>query len=119
MRNHKAVALTSVVAVAVFAALVGSPLLLLFIVAAIAFMAMLLRRGDQPIVANPTSTTRWYRWVVAGVASFAVGVVVLVIDGPELSSPGWATWMLSWAMGLVLVLFGFVLLSSRLLHRHT
>ena len=92
--------------------------MLLFIVAAVAAMAILLRRGDQPIVTDPTSITRWYRWVIAGAACFAIGGVVAAIDGPELSTVGWTTWMVSWTTGLVLVLFGLILVSSKLLHRH-
>jgi len=119
VNDHRALALTLPLAVAVVAALVGSPLLLLLLLAVVGAAAVLLRRGERPLVTDPGTTGRWYRWLGAGAAAFAVGAIVLVVDGPELSSPGWATWMGSWSLGLVLVLFSLVLLSSRLLHRPT
>ena len=85
--------------------------------AVVAIAAILLRRGDRPIVANPTSTLHWYRWVIVGAVCFVAGGVVLAVDGPELTSAGWTVWMVTWTTGLVLALFGLVLLSSRLLHR--
>jgi len=117
MDNHRALALTGVVTVAVLAAVVGSPVLLLLVAAMVAAMAMMLRRGDRPIVTDPASTSHWYRWVAAGAVGFAVGFVVLAVDGDELTSAGWTVWMLSWTAGLVLVLFGLVLVAGRYLHR--
>jgi hypothetical protein len=117
MGNHRLVTFTAVLTVAVLAALVGSPLLLLVVAAVVALMAILIRRGDRPIVADATSAAHWYRWLAAGAGCAAIGGVVLVVDGPELSSVGWTIWMLSWTAALVLVLFGLVLASTRLFHR--
>jgi len=96
---------------------VGSPAFVLVIGAAVALLALLARSADRPIVADPDHAARWLRWVLAGGAAFAIGLLILVIDGDELTSRGWAVWMLSWATGTVLVLFGAVLAFARLLQR--
>ena len=101
------------------AAAVGSPLALVGIIAIVGLLVLIARRHDRPIVATRSTTAHWYRWLVAGAASFAIGFGALVWDGDdELSEPVWAIWAASWAIGLVLVLFGAVLGTARLAGRH-
>ena len=116
MSKPTTISLTALLAVAVLAAAVGSPLLLLLVAAVVAVLVVLSRRSgrSRPAVAGPASTAGWYRWVGAGAASFAIGAAVLVVDGDELSEPVWLAWAASWVLGSVLVLFGLVLVSTRL-----
>lgn len=116
-RRSRPLAIAVVLSVGLAALAVGSPVFVVVLGAVVVLLALLVRSGDRPIVADPGQTVRWHRWVVAGVAAFAVGFLILVVDGDELTSPGWAAWMLSWATGTVLVAFGLVLGAARLLHR--
>ena len=118
--RFKPLAIAALLAVGLMAVVVGSPVFVVVIgaaVALLALLALLARRADRPIVADPAATVRWRAWIGAGAGSFAIGFLILVIDGDELTSPGWTAWMLSWATGTVLVLFGAVLAFARLIQR--
>jgi len=118
MSRGTTVAVVVLGTILVIAAAVGSPVLLLGIVALVGLGAVFIRRHDRPIVADGSSTAHWYRWVAAGVASFGIGFVALAIDGDdELSESVWAICAASWALGLVLVLFGAVLATAHLVGR--
>ena len=84
--------------------------------AAVALLALLARSADRPTVADPDGPQPGGT-AGSGPASdpSTNGFLVLVIDGDELTSPGWTAWMLSWATGTVLVLFGAALAFARLL----
>ena len=117
MSRTRLIALAVVLSIGLMAVAVGSPVFLVVIGAAVALLALLVRSGDRPIVASPERSGSWYPWVIAGAASFGVGFVILLVDGNELSSVGWTVWMLSWATGTVLAVFGLLLMASRHLHR--
>ncbi len=105
--------------VAVMAALVGSPMLGLAAVAvaaAITVVAIMARGADQPI-RTIGSSSHPGRWLLGSVAAFAVGAVVLVIDGDELTEGGWLVWMLSWSSALVLAVTAAMTALSRLVQR--
>ena len=111
--RFKPFALAAVLAICVISVAVGSPSFLVSIAAALVALVMLARNGGRPIATDPAQTSKWYRWVVAGALSFAIGFGVLIVDGNELTSTGWSVWMLSWGTGTVLVLFGLILLLGR------
>jgi hypothetical protein len=117
--RFRPLAVAMVLSVGLMAMLVGSGVYLAAIGAVVALLALVVRSADRPIVADPEVTARWHRWIAAGAVSFAIGFVILVIDGDELTTPGWAVWALSWATGVVLVVFGFVLAAAHLLRRPT
>ncbi len=117
--NFKPIALTAVLAIGLFAVVAGSPAFGLAVGAAfglLVLLALFARAGNRPIVAEHRHAAHWYGWVAAGACSFALGFGVLAVDGPELSSVGWTVTMLSWATGVVLVVFGLVLVIGRLLN---
>lgn len=117
-RSHaKPIAIAGLLVIAVMAAAIGSPVFLLLIAAVAGLLFLLTRSAGRPIATDAGLTHHWYRWLVAGAASFAAGFGILVVDGPELSEIGWTVWMLTFAGGVVLVLFGLVLGGSRLLAR--
>ncbi len=120
--NAKPIAIAGVLAIGIFAVAVGSPAVGLVAGAAVGLLVLLAvfaRAGNRPIVADHRLAAHWYRWVVAGACSFAVGFGVLAVDGPELTSLGWTVTMLSWATGVVLVVFGLVLAVGRLINART
>ena len=117
MKNHKPLAVAAVLSVGLFAALVGSPSFYLMIVCIAAVLVIVARTGDRPITGDPAHGAHWYRWLGAGAVSFAVGVGAAVIDGPDFSEAGWTIWAFSWAVAIVLAVYGLVLASTRYLHR--
>ncbi|MGF1598412.1 MAG: hypothetical protein ACFCVK_16025 [Acidimicrobiales bacterium] len=117
MNGHKPLAVAALLSVGVFTAVVGSPMFVVLILAAVALCALLARTGDRPIVTAPARTVHWYRWLIAGAAMFAVGLVSVTVDGPELTTIGWTVWILSWASAAVLGVFSVVLAISNLLRR--
>lgn len=117
MKNHKPAFVAGVLSVGLFAALVGSPTFYLMIACLAVVLVVVARSGDRPIKGDPTQGAHWYRWLGAGAASFAVGVVAAVIDGPEFSEVGWTIWALSWSAAIVLAVYGLVLAATRSLHR--
>lgn len=117
MKNHKPLAVAAVLSIGLFAALVGSPSFYLMIACLAVVLVLVARTGDRPITGDPTRTAHWYRWVGAGAASFAVGLIAAMIDGPNFSEFGWTVWALSWAAAIVLAVYGLVLASTRYLHR--
>ncbi len=118
MAHCKPQAIAAVLAVALIAAVVGSPMFVVLIGAIVALLAMYARSDGRSIATDPTQNANWYRWILAGVAAFAVGLVALITDGPELSEVGWTVWAFSWASAIVLVAFGLVLVVSRTFGRH-
>lgn len=115
--RFKPIAITAVLSVGLMAAVVGSPAFLVVIAAAVALAAILVRTSDRPVVGDPALAGRWLRWVLAGAVAFAVGFVIVAVDGDELTSAWWTTLMITWATGTVLVVFGAVLGASRAVHR--
>ncbi len=117
MKNHKPIAVSAVLSIGLLAALVGSPGFYLMVACLAVVLVIVARTGDRPVTGDPAQTGHWYRWVGAGAVSFAVGVIAAVIDGPNFSELGWTIWALSWAVAIVLAVYGLVLASTRYLHR--
>jgi uncharacterized membrane protein len=118
MTRNKTLAVTAVAAIAVLAAAVGSPIFLLLILVPVALLAILGRRHNRPISADRPHTRRWQRWILAAVASFAVGGAVLALNGnQELSAVPWTVFALSWLTSAILLLYGLVLVLSQRLSR--
>jgi len=107
-------AVTGLLIVALFCGLafvgqvVGSPVFLAVLVAGVGVVTILSRRHGRPIVSDRRPGAPWQRRLTAGLAALAVGTVILIADGGELSEPAWAVWALSWTAGIVLVLSAFV-----------
>ena len=107
-------------AVVLLAAVVGSPVLPIVILGGVGLLALGLRRRDRSGVPGPIPPGRWYRCIGAGLASFLVGCAALVIDGDdELSEAVWSIWMLSWALGAVLVVYGVLVGGAVLIARRS
>lgn len=110
--------LLTIVAVIVGAAglVIGSPALAVPVMALLAVVAIQASRHDQPISAEVTAwSARWYVWLAAGVGFFLVGFGALfAADDGELSSVAWATWMLSWLSGAIVVVIGLGLGATQL-----
>ena len=118
MSRGTTVAVVVLGTILVIAAAVGSPLLLVGIVALVGLGAVFVRRHDRPIVADaprpPTGTGGWR----PGSPPSASAFVALAVDGDdELSESVWRIWAASWTLGLVLVLFGAVLATAHLMGR--
>jgi hypothetical protein len=121
--NMSRVVLVSVaVAVAVIAGFVGSPILLLALLA-IAFLAYLALVRDNPgrtITAPPERARGWYWWLLASGGFVLAGFGVLTIEGgDELSEIGWSLWMLTWGAAIVMLVIGIVLAVTHFAHRRS
>ena len=113
--------LTVIAATVALAALViGSEAIAVLVVAIVVLVGLQFAGKDRPITpTDPSITRRWYLWMAGAAGAFLLGLAVLAIDGDELTSAGWATWMLSWATAAILALIGTGLGASRLItHRH-
>jgi hypothetical protein len=89
-------------------------------------------RDHRPPVAmtRDSMTTRWYRWIVAGVVLGGIGFATLLVGdaiGTEECTESnpcwegtavWATWVVSWLAAMVTGGIGIVLGLLRLLDRH-
>lgn len=105
-------AVAALLSVALMAAVVGSPMLVVLVGAVAGLLVLLARTGRAPLL-PAGHVSHPLRWVVAGATGFGVGAGVLVVDGGELTSVGWTIWALSWAAATVLLCFGIVLAVSR------
>lgn len=113
--------LTVIAATIALAALVmGSEAIAVVVVAIVVLVGLQFAGEDRPITpTDPSMTRRWYLWMAGAAGAFLLGLAVLAIDGDDLTSAGWATWMLSWAAAAILALIGTGLGATRLLtHRH-
>jgi len=110
---HRSIVLTLALGiVALIAAVAILPVALVALAAVVAGAAVVIgRRHDGPLGDSPPSAG-WRRCVLWGVASFAVGSAILIIDGGELSEPVWALWALTFVAGAILVGLGIVLAVS-------
>lgn len=107
-------------AIALAALVVGSEALAVVAVAIVVLVGLQFAGRDRPVTpTDPSVTRRWYLWMAGAAGAFLLGLGVLAIDGDDLTSAGWATWMLSWATAAVLALIGTGLGATRLItHRH-
>lgn len=93
-------------------ALAGGPIGL--IPAALLAVVLVLRRDERPIGA---SGWHWWTWFAAGAAALAIALIVLAIDGDELTTAGWTIAFVSFNAAVVLALVGLATGASRL-HQH-
>lgn len=120
MKDSAVVTVGLVGALVVLALAVGSPALAVAVLAAIAAIAVLTVAGlrhDRPLATHRPTTAR--RRLMTGLACIAAGLVILIIDGGELSEPVWAVWATVMLTGLVLVLHGLLLGLSRTAERRS
>jgi len=113
--------LTVIAATIALAALVmGSEAITVLVIAIVVLVGLQFAGKDRPITpTHPSATRRWYLWMAGAAGAFLLGLGVVAIDGDELTSAGWAAWMLSWATAAILALIGTGLGATRLLtHRH-
>jgi hypothetical protein len=112
--------LTVIAATITLAALVvGSEAIAILAVAIVVLVGLQFAGKDRPITpTDPSITRRWYLWMAGSSGAFLLGLGVLAIDGDDLTSAGWATWMLSWATAAVLALIGTGLGATRLVSNH-
>lgn len=117
MARNTTLAVTAVVAIAVLAAAVGSPIFVLALVP-VALLAILGRHHDRPISADRPDAGHWQRWILAGAAFFLAGGAVLALNGnEELSAVPWTVFALSWLTGTILVVYSLVVVVSQRLSR--
>lgn len=108
--------LTVIAAVIALAALVvGSPAIAVLVVALVALGALQFAGRDRPIAPTvPSITRRWWIWLAGGAAAFLIGLAVVAIDGDDLSTAAWATWLISWVAAILLAAIGIGLGATRL-----
>lgn len=107
--------------VALASVVIGSPVIAVLVVAIVALAGLQFAGRDRPIApTDPSITRRWYQWLAAAACAFLVGLGALAIDGDnDLSTPAWATWMLSWTAAALCAAIGVGLAATRLLtHRN-
>jgi hypothetical protein len=105
--------------IALAALVVGSEAIAVLVVAIVVLVGLQFAGKDRPITpTDPSMTRRWYLWIAGAAGAFLLGLGVLAIDGDDLTSAGWATWMLSWATASVLALIGTGLGATRLVSNH-
>jgi len=89
--------LTVIAATITLAALmVGSEAIAVLAIAIMVLVGLQFAGKDRPITpTDPSITRRWYLWMAGAAGAFLLGLGVLAVDGDDLTSAGWATWMLS------------------------
>jgi len=113
-------ALTVIAATITLAALVvESEAIAILAIAIVVLVGLQFAGKDRPITpTDPSMTRRWYFWMAGAACAFLLGLGVLAVDGDDLTSAGWATWMLSWAAAAVLGVIGLGLGATRLVTNH-
>lgn len=104
------------ITVALAALAVGSPAIGILLIALIVVFALQAVGAKRPIAgADLVLVQRWYLWLAAAAGSFLVGLVVVIIDNADdLTTVGWATWLLTWSAAVVLAITGLALGATRL-----
>lgn len=117
MGTIKTALVVAAVVLAAAALMIGSPSMFVLILALFAIGVLLARRNERPIASEFTAwSARWYYWIAAGAALFAIGFgALLTNEDNELSSAAWATWILSWLSGAVVAAIGLALGATRLI----
>ena len=108
--------LTVIAATVALAALVmGSEAIAVLVVALVVLVGLQFAGKDRPIApTDPSITRHWYLWMAGAASAFLIGLGVLAVDGDDLTSAGWTTWMLSWAGAAILGFVGLGLGATRL-----
>ena len=119
MKPTKTVLTVIAATIALAALAIGSEAIAVLAVAIVALAGLQFAGKDRPITpTDPSITRRWYFWMTGAAGAFLLGLGVLAIDGDDLTSAGWATWMLSWATAAVLAVIGLGLGATRLINNH-
>ena len=119
MKPTKTVLRVIAATIALAALVVGSEAIAVLVVAIAVLFGLQFAGKDRPIApTDPVITRRWYLWMGGAAGAFLLGLGVLAIDGDELTSAGWATWMLSWATAAILATVGVGLAATRLITNH-
>lgn len=97
--------------VGLVALVMGSTAITLLLVSLSLLVALQSAGQDRPIGPAPQALVqRWYVWFAGAAVAFAVGSIPVLADGDdELNSAQWLVWVLSWAVGSVLVIIGLSL----------
>lgn len=109
---NRIVIIGSAVAVALLAAVAISTTVLVPLAVVAIGAVVWWARQDRPI-ASAGPARPWYRWLVAGVVTLAVGVAIPAIDGGELGDGWWAVFALALLTGTALTLIGLFLALNR------
>ena len=120
MSSAKHILVVLAAVAAAFGVLLGAPFVALPTIAIFAVLVLVARRHDRPIATEAAAwSERWYLWIAVAAGLFLVGLAVVAVDGDgELSTPAWATWILSWLGAAVLAAVGLGLGAFRLVgHR--
>lgn len=119
MKPAKTILTVIAATITLAAVFVGSETIAVLVIAVVVLVGLLFTGKDRSITpTDPSITHYWYLWVTGAACAFVLGLGVLAIDGDDLTSAGWATWMLSWAAAAVLGVIGLGLGATRLLTSH-
>ena len=117
MGTTKTTLMVIVGAIALVTLMMGSQAVIPFFLALAALLALQFGGRERPMRANNGSMTRrWYLWLAGAAGAFVVGLLAVATDGDnELNNAQWTTWMVSWALAIVLAGVGCTLCATRLI----
>ena len=104
---NRIVLVVLVAAGAALAAIAFSPVVLIPLAVIMIAAVVWWSRHDRPIESNALAH-RWHWWLVAGLATIAIGVAIPAIDGGELDGGWWAVFALALLAGTAMTLAGII-----------